>query len=147
MKTDFNTLLSLARYTVNHLTEKKYIAFTIDKREQIIEALATELGVSLSTDEDIQGQAIEEVEEKLGEINIPDDITESEMYHHARKEIVKSFQGETIAGLYMVESLHKVAGRVKNFLLESDLIEDVFATDDEILDLLIKKIRKFSIEH
>lgn len=144
MRTDFETLKSLARYVINHLKEQKFIVFLTENREALIEAMATELGVSFSTDEDIKEQAIEEVEDKLGEVNIPDDITESEMFNHARKEIIKSFQGEAIAGLYMVESLHQIAQRLNKFLLECDLIDDLFTTDEENIDFFIKIIRNYS---
>ncbi|MBF0315767.1 MAG: DUF507 family protein [Oligoflexia bacterium] len=146
MKTDFETLRSLARYTIDHLIEKRYIHFSPENREPLIDGLATEYGVSFSTDEDIKEQAIEEVEDKLGEGNIPENITETEMFNHARKEIIKSFQGETIAGLYLVESLHQVAHRVSSFLMQSPHIEDVFASDEELLILLVQKIKGFSIK-
>lgn len=146
MKTDFDTLRALGRYTINHLLDAKYVQFPMDRRLDLIEAMATEYGVSFSTDEDIRNQAVEEVEERLGEGNIPDDITETEMFNHARKEIIKSFQGETIGGLYMVESLHQVANRVKDFLLSCELVDDVFASDEEIVEFLIKKIRHFNVK-
>lgn len=145
MKTDFETLKGLARYTIDHLVDKKYIIFSPENREVLVDELATEYGVSFSTEEDIKEQAIEEVEDKLGEGHMPDNITETEMFNHARKEIIKSFHGEAISGLYLVESLHQVAGRVSNFLLKSPLIEDVFASDEELLALLVNKIRTFSI--
>ena len=144
MRTDFDTLRELAHFTINFLTEEKFVEYHVENRLEIVERLATEYGVSLATDEDIKDQAIEEVEEKLGQGNLPEDVTESEMYNHARKEIIKSFNGETISGLYLVESLHKTSHRVKNFLLDCDLVEDVFGTDEDILDLLIKRVRQFS---
>jgi hypothetical protein len=142
MKTDFETLLALASFTINHLKENEMIEFDIELREKLIESMATEYGVSFATDEDIKDQAIEEVEEKMGEV--PEDITDSEMYNHARKEIIKSFNGENIGGLYLVESLHEVAKRLNRFVLNCDLIEDVFGTDDEIVTFLVSKIRLFS---
>lgn len=144
MKTDFETLKSLASYTINCLKEDGVIEFHAVNREPLIEAMATEYGVSFATDEDIRDQAIEEVEDKMGEDNLPDDVTESEMYNHARKEIIKSFNGENIGGLYLVESLHQIAGRMTQFLLDTELIEDVFGTDEEIVAFLVKKIRGFS---
>ncbi|MBF0205643.1 MAG: hypothetical protein HQK53_02015 [Oligoflexia bacterium] len=144
MKTDFETLRSLARYTLDHLVDRRYVIFAPENRENLVEELATEYGVSFSTEEDIKEQAIEEVEDKLGEGNVPDNIAETEMYNHARKEIIKSFQGETISGLYLVESLHQVAGRVSSFLLKSAFIEDVFASDEELSSLLVQKIRTFT---
>lgn len=144
MRTNFDTLRSLARYSINHLSDKNLIIFPLERRQDLIEALATEYGVSFSTDEDIRDQAIEEVEEKLGEETMNEDITETEMYNHARKEIIKAFQGESIAGLYMVESLNQIANRVKDFLLDCELVEDVFATDEELVDFLVQKIRVFS---
>lgn len=144
MKTDFETLKSLASHTINHLKESGMADFEISNREALIEAMATEFGVSFATDEDIKDQAIEEVAEKMGDDNLPDDITESEMYNHARKEIIKGFNGENIGGLYLVESLHQVANRITEFLLNNDLIEDVFGTDDEIVNFLVSKIRTFS---
>jgi hypothetical protein len=144
MKTDFETLKALASYTINFLKEREIIEFSVDNRLLLIEAMATEYGVSLATDDDIRDQAIEEVEEKMGRDNMPEDITESEIFNHARKEIIKSYSGENVEGLYLVESIHNVAVRVKNFLLSSDLIDDVYGTDDEIVDFLVKKIRKFS---
>ncbi|MBT3234857.1 MAG: hypothetical protein HN353_02805 [Bdellovibrionales bacterium] len=145
MKTDFETLKALASYTINFLKERDIIEFSVDNRLPLIEAMATEYGVSLATDDDIRDQAIEEVEEKMGRDNMPEDITESEIFNHARKEIIKSYSGENVEGLYLVESIHNVAVRINNFLLSSDLIDDVYGTDDEIIDFLVKKIRKFSI--
>jgi hypothetical protein len=144
MKTDFETLKTLASYTINCLKEDGVIEFHAVNREALIDAMATEYGVSFATDEDIRDQAIEEVEDKMGEDNVPEDITESEMYNHARKEIIKSFNGENIGGLYLVESLHQIAQRTNQFLLSSDFVEDVFGTDDEIVTFLVRKIRHFS---
>jgi hypothetical protein len=143
MRTDFETLETLASYSIDNLKENSIVEFEIDKRVALIDAMATEYGVSFATDEDIRDQAIEEVEEKMGEM-APEDITESEMFNHARKEIIKSFNGENIGGLYLVESLHQIATRMSKFLLNCDLIEDVFGTDEEIHAFLVKKIRTFS---
>lgn len=144
MRTDFNTLIALATHTINHLKQDGYIEYAADKRADLIDSLATELGVSFSTDEDIREQAIEEVEEKFGSESITEEITETEMFNHARKEIIKSYQGENLGGLYMVESLHNVSRRVKDFLLNCDLVDEVFYTDDEIIEFLISAIRKFN---
>lgn len=145
MRTDFETLKQLASYTINHLKDNQMIDFEVNNRLDLIEALATEYNVSFSTDEDIKQQAIEEVEDKLGE-DIPEDVTETEMYNHARKEIIKSFNGETISGLYLVESLNHVAHRVSNFLMDSDLIMDVYGSDEELITFLVDKIRNFSLK-
>ena len=144
MRTDFNTLIALATHTINNLKQSELIDYAADARGDLIDALATELGVSFSTDEDIRDQAIEEVEEKFGLDEITEDITETEMFNHARKEIIKSFQGENLGGLYMVESLHNVGKRVTEFLLNSDLVEDVFSTDEELIEFLVMNIRKFN---
>ncbi|MBC75553.1 MAG: hypothetical protein CME64_06005 [Halobacteriovoraceae bacterium] len=144
MRTDFTTLTALATHTINHLKQDDLIEYEADKRSDLIDALATELGVSFSTDEDIRDQAIEEVEEKFGLEEVPEDITETEMFNHARKEIIKSFQGENIGGLYMVESLHNIAKRVKDFLLTSDTVEEVYSSDDELIEFLVAAIRRFN---
>lgn len=144
MRTDFNTLIALSTHTINHLKQAELIDYAAEMRSDLIEALATEMGVSFSTDEDIRDQAVEEVEEKFGIDDVTEDITETEMFNHARKEIIKSFQGESLGGLYMVESLHNVGNRVKDFLLNSDLIEDVFGTDEDIIEFLVLNIRKFN---
>jgi hypothetical protein len=146
MKTDFSTLQLLASYTINLLKEHGMIDFEASKRSELIDAMATEFGVCFATDEDIKDQAIEEVEDKMGIDSLPEDITESEMYNHARKEIIKSFNGENIAGLYLVESLHDVSKRMTEFLLESELIDDVFGSDDDIMTFLVSRIRQFSFK-
>ena len=144
IKTDFETLKALATFTINHLKENKMIDFNVAHRGNLVDALATEFAVSFATDEDIKEQAIEEVEEKMGYDSLPEDITESEIYNHARKEIIKSFSGENIAGLYLVESLHQVAKRVCEFLLNSEFIDDVYGADEDIANFVIQKIRGFS---
>jgi hypothetical protein len=144
MRTDFETLRTLAVYTINHLKEQNLIEFHVEKRADLIDALATEYAVSFATDEDIKEQAIEEVEEKMGVDSLPEDITESEMFNHARKEIIKSFSGENIAGLYLMESLNQVAKRVNKFLMDSDIIEEIFASDEELIAFLVRVIRQFS---
>ena len=66
MRTDFDTLRTLAAYTINLLAESNMIEFEIDKREASqADAMATEYGVSFATDEDIRDRAIEEVEDKM----------------------------------------------------------------------------------
>ena len=145
IKTDFETLKALASFTINHLKEHSLIDFNMPERLELIESMATEYGVCFATDEDIKEQAIEEVEEKMGIDSLPEDITESEMYNHARKEIIKSFNGENISGLYLVESLHQVAQRIKDFLLESEFVQDVYGTDEEIVEFLVMRIRQFSM--
>lgn len=147
MRTDFNTLISLATHTINHLKQDSIIEYQVEQRADLIDSLATELGVAFSTDEDIREQAIEEVEDKFGLEEVTEDITETEMFNHARKEIVKSFQGENLGGLYMVESLHNVANRVKEFLLNCDLVEDVFSSDEELIEFLVKEMKKFNPRH
>lgn len=142
MKTDFDTLLALSSYTLNHLAEHEIVTFSVDKRVDLIDAMATEFGVSFATDEDIRDQAIEEVEDKMGVVE--GDVTETEMFNHARKEIIKSFNGEVIGGLYLVESLNQIAHRIKDFLLDSDLVEDVFASDEDLIEFLVKVIRRFT---
>ncbi len=146
MKTDFSTLQLLASYTINLLKEHGMIDFETSKRSELIDSMATEFGVCFATDEDIKEQAIEEVEDKMGIDSLPEDITESEMYNHARKEIIKSFNGENISGLYLVESLHDVSKRMTEFLLESELIDDVFGSDDDIMTFLVSRIRQFSFK-
>ena len=44
----------------------------------------------------------------------------------------------------MVESLHNVGKRVTDFLLNCDLVEDVFSTDEELIEFLVANIRKFN---
>ena len=143
MRTNFETLENLASHTINTLKEKGVIEFDIANREKLIDSMATEFGVSLATDEDIRDQAIEEVEEKMGIDNMPEDVTESEMFNHARKEIIKSFSGENIGGLYLVESLHNIANRMTSFLIDCEFIDDVFGTDEEIHTFLVQNIRTF----
>ena len=87
--------------------------------------------------------ALEEVEEKLGSDAITEDITESEVYNHARKEIIKSFNGENIGGLYLVESLHQVAVRVNNFILNSDYVDDVLVLMMRLLILSSQELGIF----
>ena len=144
MRTDFETLKSLASYTINNLKEKGFIEFEIDHRESLIESMATEFGVSFATDENIVEDAIEDVEDKMGVDNVPEDIIDSEIFNHARKEIIKSYNGESIGGLYLVESLHDVAIRMVNYLIESEYIIDIYGEDENISEFLIKKIHFFS---
>jgi hypothetical protein len=144
MRTDFDTLRVLALYTIDCLKQDNMIEFDINQREPLVEAMATEYGVSFATDEDIRDQAIEEVEEKMGVDNMPEDITESEMFSHARKEIIKSFSGENIGGLYLVESLAQSSHRISKFLMDCDIIDDVFGSDEEIAEFLVRRLRQFN---
>lgn len=144
MRTNFETLVALATYISNHLKQAELIEYAPEKRVELIDAFATELGVSFATDENIRDQAVEEVQEKFGMTEVPEDITETEMFNHARKEIIKSFQGENIGGLHLVESLHNVAIRVKDFLLECDLIDEVYSTDQELIEFNVKVIKGFN---
>ena len=58
MRTTFDTLCTLALHTIDHLTQEGMVEYSVDKRASLIDALATELAVSFSTDEDIRDQAM-----------------------------------------------------------------------------------------
>ena len=78
---------------------KRVVSKGLDPKKVTVSDVMTSNPITVTTDEDIRNQAIEEVEDKLGEYNIEGDITETEMYNHARKEIIKAFNGESLSGL------------------------------------------------
>ena len=43
----------------------------------------------------------------------------------------------------MVESLHNVATRVRDFMLNCDLIDEVFGSDDELIAVRVRVMKKF----
>ncbi|MBT3983742.1 MAG: hypothetical protein HOE90_20475 [Bacteriovoracaceae bacterium] len=144
MRSDNETLTTLAVHVLNNLNEANMVEFHAEQRAALLDKLCMELNVSFATDEDIKDQAIEEVQDKMGDDYLVDDVTETEIFNHARKEIIKSFQGENVGGLYLVESLHTAGGRIKDFLLNCDLVEDVFGTDEELVNFMVTKLRQFS---
>ncbi len=142
MRTDFTSLKLFADHILNQLRQFHLLEFSLDTRASLIESLAEELNVGLLTEEDLQEETLEELQEKYGEIEAAD-ITQNEAYIHARKELIKSFNGEAISGFYLAESLFKLAERVKNFLTDSSLVEEVYGTDEELVSFLVQKFKSY----
>ena len=112
-------MYALATFTINHLKEDSLIDFHINKRGDLIDATATEYGVSFATDEDIRDR-LEEVEENSVQIQLLK-ISQSQKFIITPEKKLLSLLTVRIFQDYILLNHHQVAVRMNTFLLNSDL--------------------------
>lgn len=142
-KTEFSDLKLFADHIINQLKQDSLLEFSISQRSSLIDALAHELNVGLLTDEDLHDEITETLNDNQEKLD-DEDVTQNEAYIHTKKELIKSFKGEMLSGFYLSETLFKLAERIKMFLTESALVEEVYGTDEELISNIVKKFKSYN---
>ena len=143
--TDEKTVQMLARQMINRLDHDKVIEYKVEKRAELTNGLKEIVGQHIGHETGIREEALQLVEsqrEKLEDQGL--EFSDKDLYERAKSSILQKFDGEEIHGLFYAKPPKDVAAQARDFLLTNDLVEDVFATDEELDEALIKSMLRFN---
>jgi hypothetical protein len=138
-----DTVKALCKVMITRLENEKMILFTPKARQEVWEDLYTKIGGKVLSDEDLRDKALAKLH---GNTEALDEsaIAESDQFRSALR-IVKSQLGENeLNGLYYQRPVRDVAKDVTEFLMSSDKIEDVFETDDVLMQKIVEIVQRFN---
>lgn len=146
MSTTRETVKHLCKSILNRLENQKAILFEATARQNLEEELLDRVGPSILTEQDLRERTLEMLGMSRDTL-LDSDIGENEQYRTAKRMVRKSFGDDELRGLYYQESLKKISEKITGFLMDSDLVEDVFESDDELEKRIIETIRRFNPEN
>lgn len=140
--TNKHSLKNLAKSIINKLENNKYIVFNPTERAELQEDFCKKLSQFILTEEDITNQVRTQVAAKSDEI-LSQNINESEAFQ-SQKRALKQRMGENqLHGFYFQDNLRGVSHRIRKFLFDSPLIEDIFESDEAIQKLVLDTLMNF----
>jgi len=133
---------NLCKSVLNRLENHKMIEMIPQRRSEVVDDLFISVQPMVFTDQDIHEKTVEMV----GDAHPEDggDISETEQYRIARSIVKKKFGNEELHGLYYQTTIKEIAESVTKFLMDSEKIDDVFDTDENIEREVVKIVKDFN---
>lgn len=145
MYTTQETVHLLCKSILTRLENRKAISFSVEKRQTIQNELYALIGPFIYTEEDLRNQTLD----KLGaNASILEDsnFSESDQYKSAKSVVRSSFGDDVLNGFYYQKPIRVLAQLIRNYLMESSLIEEVFESDADLDKMIVETIQKFNPE-
>ncbi len=140
--TNEHSLRTLGKVILGRLENDGHIEFNPAKRNDVREVLYGKLNQYMLTEAGLSAMARDEVSSQAENISVSD-ITETDAFKIRRKNLKSQYEDNHIAGFYLKCSLKELVEKLGNFLLETPLVEEVFADDATLRKLILETISKF----
>jgi hypothetical protein len=143
MGTGRETVKLLCKSIINRLESQKAITFPPRLRQIVQDEIYDLVGPYIVTDEDIRERA-------LGKIGASQEVlentqfTESEQFKNAKAVVRRSLGDDELNGFYFQKSLKIVATSIREYLMRSSHIDDVFETDEELEQKIVETVKTFN---
>jgi hypothetical protein len=140
--TNFETIRLLSQSVIRKLESTKMIAIDREKRNELTEDLAKKMSSVVMTQEDMENNVLGSIGEKNEEL---DDLRLSggEAYRTLRQSWLSKYGENEVDGLFFQEPIKYTAGRVIDFLMKADHVEEVFADDLSLERTIVHTIGNF----
>lgn len=140
--TNFETIRLLSQSVIRKLESSKMIAIDREKRNELTEDLAKKMSSVVMTQEDMENNVLGSIGEKNEEL---DDLRLSggEAYRTLRQSWLSKYGENEVDGLYFQEPIKYTAGRVIDFLMKAEFVDEVFADDLSLERTIVHTIGNF----
>ena len=141
--TNEENVRSLVKSIITRLENQKAISMRPVDREKLRQEVYQLVQLSVKTDQDLHEKTLAALGAKAEELS-NSEFTESSQYRAAKAIVRKSFGDDTLNGFYFTENIKQIAIHIREFLMNSDLIEDVYETDHDLEQMIVEIIKKFN---
>lgn len=140
--TNFETIRLLSQSVIRKLESQRMIAIDKEKRSDLTDHLAKKMSTVVLTQEDMENNVLGSIGERNEEL---DDLHLSggEAYRTLRQSWLSKYGENEVDGLYFQEPIKYTAGRVIDFLMKDEHVEEVFADDLSLERAIIHTIGNF----
>ncbi len=140
--TSFETIRLLSQSVIRKLESQRMIAIDKEKRNDLTDHLAKKMSTVVLTQEDMENNVLGSIGERNEEL---DDLHLSggEAYRTLRQSWLSKYGENEVDGLYFQEPIKYTAGRVIDFLMKDQHVEEVFADDLVLEKTIIHTIGNF----
>ena len=136
MKTNHNSVISLAKYIVNQLSKDNIIEININSRQQVMSDFENLICQYVKSDEDLDKGL-------HGLIPPSSTLSFGEMETIASQYQRDSLRDQKHRGLYYLISIRQLANEIKGYLWNSKGIEEIYVDDDQLIQNIVGVTRNF----
>jgi hypothetical protein len=140
-----DTVRLLCKHLISRLEHQGAIEFSPRVRQGVQDELWGKLASVVLTDEDFREKALAKIGGQTEAIQ-ESALTETEAFRTARTMIKRELGQEELNGFYFQMPIRSVATEVRKYLMSSNLVEDVFESDEDLERKVVEMIQRFKPE-
>jgi hypothetical protein len=137
-----DTVGLLCKSIVTRLENKKSISFPPRLRQIVQDEIASLVGGSILTEEDLRDRTLAKIGAKA-EVLEDSTFTDSDRYRAAKAVVRSTFGDDVLNGFYFQKPLKLIARTIAEYFMRSSHIDDVFETDDDLEHQIVEIMQKF----
>ena len=142
MATRRETVHLLCKSIITRLENQKSISFPPRLRQIVHDEVFGLIGPYILTDQDLRERALAKVGARA-EMLEDTQFTESEQYKAAKAVVRSTFGDDELNGFYFQRNIKAIAVIIREYLMRSSHIDDVYETDEDLEKQIVEVIQKF----
>jgi hypothetical protein len=143
--TNTESVKNLAKSILTRLENQKSILINPVVRDQLRNEIYALLQPAIVTEQDLHEQTLARIGATADQLQ-DTQITESAQYRAAKSIVRKTMGDDQLNGFYFQKNLKQIAIDVRKYLMSADHVEEVFETDDDLEQMVVDVIKRFSID-
>jgi len=143
MATQRDTVRLLCKSIITRLENDKSIAFPPRLRQIVQDEVFGLVGPYILTEEDLRERALAKMGAKA-EVLQNTTFTESDQYKAAKGLVRSTFGDDELNGFFFQKSLKLVAAQIREYLMRSSHIDEVYETDEDLEKQIVEVVKKFN---
>lgn len=137
------TVRLLCKTILSRLENQKAVEFAPRLRQVILDELFDRYGRYILTEEDLRKRTLDKIGANADALQ-DSQLTESAQYKAAKSIVRKGFGDDELNGLYFQKTLKDFATGLREYLLTSSHIDEVYETDEDLERQIVEWVKKFN---
>jgi hypothetical protein len=143
MATQRETVRLLVKSIITRLENDKSIQFPPRLRQIVQDEVFGLVGPYILTEEDLRERALAKMGAKADALGTSN-IAESDQYKTAKQLVRASFGDDELNGFYFQKPLKNVAAQIREYLMRSSHIDEVYETDEDLEKYIVESVKRFN---
>ncbi|MCM2322065.1 MAG: hypothetical protein NDJ90_02270 [Oligoflexia bacterium] len=127
---------------ITRLENQKSISLPVRLRQIIQDEVYNMVGPYILTEEDLRDRTLAKMGAKAETLQ-DSKFSESDQYKAARAVIRGTFGDDELNGYYFQKPIKVIAETIRQYLMRSSHIDDVYETDEDLDRMIVDIIKKF----
>lgn len=143
MATQKETVRLLCKSIISRLENQKSISFPARLRQIVQDEVFGLVGPYIVSEQEVRERALSKVG-AASEALKDSAFSDSEQFKAAKAVVRGALGDDELNGFYFQKSLKHVATTIREYLMRSSHIDDVFETDEDLEQAIVDTVKKFN---
>jgi len=142
MVTNRDSVRQMLQSVLTRLENQKSIQYPPRLRQIIVDEVYNLCGPAIMTEQDLRDKTHAKLGAKTEEL-ADSAFTESDKYKAAKSVVRSTFGDDELNGFYFQRPIKNIAQVLREYLLRSSHIDDVYESDEDLEKQIVEFIKKF----